>query len=131
MSKLILPGVLFLTALLSGCGTDLLQTAYTEADDGSSITVAEGETFNVRLRSNASTGYSWHVLEIGDNLQLVSSDYRSDDVPPDVDGAAGYEWLRFEAVARGTHDLVLHYKRAWDEDDSIAAGHWQISVAVE
>src|SRR5690554_3092078 len=130
MSKLTLAGALLLTVLLSACSEEVLQPPLTGSDHESSIVLSQGETFDVRLNSNASTGYSWHILEIGDNLQLVTSEYRSDDVPPDLDGAGGYDLLTFEAVAAGTNDLVLHYKRSW-EDDSTAARHWQISVTVE
>ena len=130
MSKLTFAGIIFLAVLLSACSEELLQPPLTENDSESSIELAQGETFDVRLNSNASTGYSWHVLEIGDNLRLARSEYRPGDAPPDVDGAGGYEWMTFEAITAGTHDLLLHYKRSW-EDDSTAAGHWQISVTVE
>lgn len=103
----------------------------TEADNGTSVSLAVGEVLIVRLGSNPSTGYSWQVREIGDNLvQVGESAYEATPVDEQIVGSGGHETWRFEAVSAGESTLELHYRQPFD-DEAESAETWRIDVTVE
>jgi inhibitor of cysteine peptidase len=110
------------TSLLTGCASTsftptptLLPTAETPnplpepSDPTQLITVALGETFELVLPSNPSTGYHWNFLGEPDvNLfELVSQDYIAEQ--PTAIGSGGVEVWTFRAVSAGDTTLVLGY----------------------
>lgn len=85
-------------------------------EDPSMITAKVGETFDITLDSNPSTGYSW---KLSDNLtegivKLMNSSY----TPPETQrkGGGGKEIWRFKAVAAGKTTITLEYVRPWEKD---------------
>ncbi len=46
----------------------------TEADNGTSISLKNGENFTLQLRENPSTGYSWQ-LNVSEGLTILSDGY--------------------------------------------------------
>jgi inhibitor of cysteine peptidase len=108
---------LALVAALTACGSDDGGGGAREVLDGSDvgteITLGVGEEFEVRLDSNATTGYAWQVVEQPDAIALVSSEY----VAPDTSlvGAGGVEVFVFEGVANGSGELRMDYVRSFDD----------------
>ncbi|CAN5574930.1 protease inhibitor I42 family protein [soil metagenome] len=127
-------GVCTLSFLLFGCnwgGGENLSGALTEANSGDTISLSAGDSFTVRLRSNASTGYSWALFEAPPNLrQIGERQYIAARVAPGHVGAGGHEVWRFEAVSPGQGDLTLDYRRPWEEDEPPASS-WDITVVVD
>ena len=115
----------FLIALgsLAACaGDDDETSAYprqvqiTDADDGSTVKLADGGELIVALPSNLTTGFSWSVSEAtAPGLELQGEPRY---VPPGstspVAGAAGTQVFTFEATAPGSAGLVLEYKRPFE-----------------
>jgi inhibitor of cysteine peptidase len=84
--------------------------------DGREVTLRVGETLEVSLSENASTGYSWTIppdlkLKLTPALREREETVDGPSGPP---GKSGVRHLYFEAVAAGTAELEIHYRRSWE-----------------
>jgi predicted secreted protein len=83
------------------------------------LMVKAGETFEVVLDANASTGFAWRVVEPLDARLAFTEQVYAGAAPitpgglPLV-GAPGKATLRFKAVTVGEATLVLRYARPWE-----------------
>jgi inhibitor of cysteine peptidase len=85
----------------------------TEADNGTSISLKNGENFTLQLRGNPSTGYSWE-LNVSEGLSILSDEYIQDPVPENSTGAPGiHSWI-IQAVDPGSQQVNGIYKRSWE-----------------
>lgn len=86
----------------------------TEAENTQEILLDAGEQFEVRLESNASTGFSWEIAaEAGPMaVELRTRTYEEPDT--DLVGAPGTEVFRFEAIG-DAEVLRLEYVRSFDD----------------
>ena len=90
-----------------------------QADDsfnGRQIQLHVGETFEISLSENASTGFRWitpaesaHKFE--KILRETESAAEGAGAPP---GKPGVRHFYFEAIGPGTVELELHYRRTWE-----------------
>ncbi len=85
--------------------------------DATSAVVEKGEAFEIRLKSNKTTGYGWTLVSDG---SPTTSFVRQIYVPDSADGSAavgagGEERIEFVAVQRGKAQLELTYKRPWEK----------------
>jgi inhibitor of cysteine peptidase len=73
------------------------------------VTVKTGETFELVLPSNPSTGYHWDIIpELDENiLQFVEQNYRAEQ--PVIPGSGGIDVWTFRAVSAGDTTVVLGY----------------------
>jgi len=109
---------------LASCGdddaTESAVRTFTEADSGEEVLVEPGDRFDLRLESNATTGYSWVLDEAstGDVVELADEAY----IEPDTDalGAPGEQVFTFEAVEPGTTTLRLEYVRPFEDEPAPA-----------
>ena len=72
----------------------------TEADNGTSISLKNGENFTLQLRENPSTGYSWQ-LNVSKGLTILSDGYTQDEAPEGKVGVPGNRSWVIEAVDQG------------------------------
>ena len=76
-----------------------------------------GEMFEIVLEANATTGYSWELIEIDDDVvQLMESEYIADPNAEGLVGKGGKTVFRFEAVGSGQTALKIVYRRSWETD---------------
>jgi inhibitor of cysteine peptidase len=88
------------------------------ADDDTTIDVHAGDTIVVRLPENPTTGFTWAIDKVRDNvIRLRSSEY-SPASGAGV-GGGGVRSLVFEAISAGTVRLQLKHRREWDADQPI------------
>jgi inhibitor of cysteine peptidase len=81
---------------------------------GSTVKATAGDRVVVRLPENATTGYQWSVAELGDGLEVESSELV---LPTDVKpGAAGERVVSVRLGQTGRTRLVLHLKRQWESE---------------
>ncbi len=111
--------------LLTSCGSDdsggdeaggdETPIVMTDADSGSEISVATGESFEVRLESNPSTGYEWQVdlATLEGLIEVGSTTFEEPDT--DLVGAAGTQVFEFEATGSGAGILRFEYLRPFDD----------------
>ena len=117
-----IPFVLVLTLLLTGCAGSsftptptLPPTAETPnplpepTDPTQLITIASGETFDIVLPANSSTGYHWAILPELDAaiVQHVGQNYIAEQ--PIMPGSGGVDVWTFRAVNAGDTTIALGY----------------------
>ena len=84
-----------------------------EAGNDQTIDLAVGDEFAVRLPENPTTGYRWEVRSRADAVcALASDEYQA---PKPTPGAGGAHVWAFRATRRGSAELLLVYRRPWDE----------------
>lgn len=75
--------------------------------------VKVGETFEIELPSNQSTGFSWHYMP--NEKSLVDSVKVSYEVSSkNAVGVSGIETWEFLAKEKGQESLLFEYKRSWE-----------------
>ena len=85
----------------------------TEAENGKSIRIKNGEIFILQLRENPSTGYSWE-LNVSEGLNILSDGYTQDQAPEGQVGVPGTHSWTIEAVSLGSQQVNGIYKRPWE-----------------
>ena len=105
--------LLAVLVLVAGCGT-AEEVKLGASDNGRQIELKKGQTLVIALEGNPSTGYTWEVVEIGEQVLRQKGD---PEFKPESDlvGAGGVQTFRFEAVGAGQTDLKLVYHRPWEE----------------
>jgi inhibitor of cysteine peptidase len=87
-----------------------------ESDADKPIQLILGQTLQVRLASNPTTGYSWSVQQRPDQLELVQSAYAADPQGRNMPGAGGHQTIEFVARSAGNGELKLEYRRPWEKN---------------
>lgn len=96
-------------------GNETMETGQiiTEAENGKSISIKNGDIFILQLRENSSTGYSWE-LNVSEGLDILSDGYMQDEAPGDRVGVPGTHSWMIEAVNQGSQQVNGIYKRPWE-----------------
>jgi len=74
-------------------------------DPNQPIEVQAGETFDIFIDANPSTGYHWELLGELNGVEFVSRDYIADE--PVMPGSGGVDILTFKAVSAGQAQITL------------------------
>jgi inhibitor of cysteine peptidase len=85
----------------------------TDADKGATVQLKLGDTLEVRLRSNPTTGYQWYVHMRSTPLLRLTGQSQTSAQQPGV-GRPIVQVFRFQAVSAGSGVLLLEYIRAWE-----------------
>jgi predicted secreted protein len=89
--------------------------------NGRQMELTKGQTLNVTLEANPSTGYSWEVVELNNNIirQIGEAEYQQisnfTKEHPMV-GAPVMQTFQFEVINTGQTTLKLVYRRSWEKD---------------
>jgi inhibitor of cysteine peptidase len=89
----------------------------TDADNGRSVTLANGGALVIALTSNPSTGFAWSVADPSPSQLVLQGEPQY--VPPGSTttpavGAAGTQVFTFKATATGEAKLTLNYARSFE-----------------
>ena len=104
--------LLVIAIVAAGSASAVAFTGADPADDGgNTIAASKGETFEITLDSNPTTGYSWQAEFDESYLELVDTTFAADS---DLIGAGGQETLVFKAIAKGQTTVQLLYQRPWE-----------------
>jgi predicted secreted protein len=102
---------------------ELKSLVLTEADNGRTINVPEGQNVVVKLSSNPSTGYEWSVASTD---RTFGYPYYKKFLP-DQSGAVGsggvqrMTWKTKGGISMvGRHEVKLEYKRPWETNGAAA-----------
>jgi len=81
----------------------------TKQDDGTTVQVANGQTFRITLDANVSTPFRWHLVETPDAgvVRYVTSAYEASPNPERLVGSGGTSIWTFEATGVGTTTIGL------------------------
>ena len=107
----------------------------TEAANGTSATLAVGETLRIKLKSIPTAGYVWQVSKQPDGLEWVGESQEMTDPEnqsqPGFTGGSHFIIHEFRATAEGTGRLVLIEGRPWEiEAGSAPEATWTLDVIV-
>jgi inhibitor of cysteine peptidase len=79
------------------------------------ISAKVGESFNITLPSNLTTGYSWRMDELKPGVvKFDDSDYKPTNTAQGVVGSGGEEIFKFTAVGAGRVEINFEYVRPWE-----------------
>jgi inhibitor of cysteine peptidase len=130
MKKLL--GLTFLLVLLSACADTPNTIDLDAANNGVSLETTVGQTINITLDSNVTTGYKWNLVGEPDAkvLKLLSPQYVEPTISNSpVVGAGGKEVWMFQTVGRGTARIKLAYFRP--SDPTHVAKEFSATVVVQ
>jgi inhibitor of cysteine peptidase len=121
---------LIVCATLAACavpGSDLMKL--TAKDAGSIVHVKQGDTVEISLECNPTTGYTWEVAPGGNE---VLEPWGEAEFKPETSalGSGGIMTLRFKAAQAGASDLKLVYHRTF-EPDVTPIQTFQVTVVVD
>ena len=83
--------------------------------------VNKNETFEISLKSNPTTGYSWKWIK-NQSINLVdsvSSTYVPIKVKEGIVGSGGNEIWKFKAKSSGIDTLKFEYQRSWEPNSTV------------
>jgi inhibitor of cysteine peptidase len=86
----------------------------TDADKGSDVQIKVGDTLEVRLASNPSTGYMWYVHPKSTALLKLAGQTQTDAADPGV-GRPIVQVFTFQPKRAADVILLLRYARAWEK----------------
>ena len=81
---------------------------------GSALSVTVGQTFDIELETNPSTGYSWNPVFQSDYLALKSR--KVEPRPGKLLGAPVKESFTFIPLKSGACEIEFRYSRSWEKD---------------
>jgi predicted secreted protein len=87
-----------------------------ENSDGNQIKLASGETLDIGLSENRTTGYKWFLKSNGKVCTLVDDSFEPGQAP----GAPGTHRWKFQAEQAGSGSIQLSYCRTWGEEKTPA-----------
>ncbi|MBO10240.1 MAG: hypothetical protein CMJ68_05710, partial [Planctomycetaceae bacterium] len=95
------------------CRTEAHQMHLGQAENGRTITVKLGSTLKVKLNGNPTTGFTWNNVTRGTGLKLLGKITHKAGRP--VPGAPGMSTAAFQAMKLGKSELVLEYRRVFED----------------
>jgi predicted secreted protein len=116
----------------SGSTTDdLTNLVLTEADNGTSGSVALNGKFVLSLPSYADGGYEWSITDIDAKiLQNLAHTHDLSRCPDGVAGCSGNEVFTFKALEVGMSQLSLESRRGWEPATAEPAATFTLTIHV-
>lgn len=105
-----------LLALSAGCARSSAPTEVLQADASKGVKIAVGEQFDFVLEANATTGFTWRLVEPKDEqfIKMVKNEYHEPNTG--TVGAGGTDHWIFEGARAGETTVKLEYVRPWEPD---------------
>ncbi|MFC1900556.1 protease inhibitor I42 family protein [Chloroflexota bacterium] len=94
--------------------------------ESSEFKVEVGDKIRVNLCSNPTTGFKWDYTLRGDDA-VKEEDHHFEDPDGDTVGVAGTETWTFEAIKKGTTEIIMEYNQTWDDG---IKGEWTCTVGI-
>ncbi len=86
--------------------------SFDESANGRTVEVKIGETIEVRLPENPTTGFRWQLTaDGGPACAKIDDTFTAPSGPP---GQGGTHVWKFKAVAAGEGDIELRHRRHWE-----------------
>jgi inhibitor of cysteine peptidase len=94
------------------------QVCIDESADGQEHRVPVGQTFEICLGENPTTGYRWRRdAEGAPVVALIGDTFEAGGGPPGAGGV--HRWL-FRAETTGVATIAFSYRRPWDKNEAPA-----------
>ena len=106
--------VLALVLVGTGCGSNGNKTKMIGSNDaGKMVTLKVGDTLEVTLEGNPTTGYNWEADSLDTTILKQVGEPAFTPASTAI-GSGGQVTLRFEAAGSGQTTLKLIYHRSWE-----------------
>lgn len=89
----------------------------TEADNDRTLDLRVGDTVEITLAENATTGYRWAIERIDSGI--VEDGQATPNYPSGQVGSGGEVKFSFRRTSAGSGDVVLKYWRHFEGDASV------------
>jgi inhibitor of cysteine peptidase len=100
-------------------------------DNGRTVSVAVGQTLQLSLPSNPSTGYDWSLAGgTPPQLQLLAESFETSGTPG-IAGAPGTRVFAWRTVKAGTGQLTLRYARHTSTGLDSAGSTFTVTVSAK
>ena len=120
-------GCLLLVLVPAFVATAMLGAASARADGEKTVTItvkdkatelklSKGDTFELKMQMQGGTGYTWQVAKDDKKILKSKGEPTTEPVGDPKPGGPELRVFRFQAVAAGTCELELHYRRPFDKD---------------
>lgn len=86
-------------------------TAYDKAE----VSAKVGDVIKITLNENTSTGYSWQIIDLPQQVELTE-EIVIDDNPAGLVGAAHLKVFEFMIKESGALKIKLNYTRVWEKN---------------
>jgi|GEM_PF-1107601 len=114
-SKLFL--ILVVSVVLVAVGTGAVIGMSNASRTSGELVVKVGETVEIILEENPSTGYSWIPIQTCEGKVEVLRDYYQEAEA--IPGAPGKHVWVIKGLEKGSCELLFHYTRPWEENGTI------------
>jgi len=81
---------------------------------GKQVELSVGQSLVVTLESNATTGYSWALVQNSDDSVLNETGHEYITPQTTLIGAGGNEEWTFKTLKKGTSTISMGYSRPWE-----------------
>lgn len=102
-------------------------STFVETDNNRTVEIHVGETVEVNLSENATTGYRWSIDSY--TKSVFDADDRVSRYANKAVGSGGDVTFSFKAKARGTGDIALKHWRDWEGESSVV-GRFRLHVKI-
>ena len=96
---------------------------------GKQVELSVGQSLVVTLESNATTGYSWALVQNSDDSVLSKTGNEYVAPQTTLVGAGGKEEWTFKALKKGTSTISMGYSRPWESTPPVEA--FDLTVVVK
>lgn len=100
-----------------------------EADNGTTIAVVAGDTLEVQLWGNPTTGYTWNPAALTTNVLVQQGDPEYVVDSGDI-GSGGMYYFCYRAEAAGHASLTLTYHRVFEPNEP-PAKVFQVTIVIQ
>jgi inhibitor of cysteine peptidase len=119
-----LVGLALILVLAAGCapaaggGSNAKEIMVEKDADGTTVTLDVDQVLAIKLESNPTTGYGWHVMEVDETI--LQAEGGPEMIEPTqatpMLGAGGWQVIRYRAKASGETVMTLGYSRSFEPD---------------
>jgi len=106
--------IMLLLILIFALASPSFSAKHKKNIDSHKLRVKPGQTFNISLKSNPSTGYMWQIQNPIDKTKLVIINKIFSPGKKNLAGSPGKEVWKFKALKKGTIFIEFAYKRSWE-----------------
>lgn len=107
--------LLIFFGIMVSCASDTRIIKIGDKDD--TVTLNNGETISLSVKSQLSTGYKWSVEKKPDVIEIVSeNEVITDDTQ--LAGGFDYQIFKIKAVKSGQGEIVLQYYQPWKKEEN-------------
>lgn len=108
---------------------DLNDIVLHESSADTSIAMKTGQHILFQLRAMPGTGFSWNMVKHDENILQKNTDTTFERVSGETVGGEEIQSIRLKAISKGSAEIELHYKRAWEKDAAPAKTlHFRVTV---